>query len=103
MAEKVALVTRAGGVIGHHVVKSLKDRGYHVRGADIKLPEFEVSSADEFLIMDLRERDNCARATRDIEEVYHLAADMGGIGYITSSHAGITLNNTLINVHTIKA
>jgi GDP-D-mannose 3', 5'-epimerase len=103
MAEKLALVTGAGGFIGHHLVKSLKVRGYHVRGADLKLPEFETSSADEFLIIDLREPDNCARATRDIEEVYHLAADMGGIGYITSSHAGITLNNTLINVHTIKA
>ena len=103
MTEKMALVTGAGGFIGHHLVKYLKARGYHVRGADIKLPEFEVSSADEFLQLDLREPDNCIRATRDVEEVYHLAADMGGIGYITSSHAGITLNNTLINAHTIKA
>jgi GDP-D-mannose 3', 5'-epimerase len=98
-----ALVTGAGGFIGHHLVKYLKARGYQVRGADVKLPEFEASSADEFLTIDLREPDNCARATRDMEEVYHLAADMGGIGYITSSHAGITLNNTLINAHTLKA
>ena len=104
MTEKItALVTGAGGFIGHHLVKYLKARGYHVRGADLKLPEFEASNADDFLKVDLREPDNCIKATRDIEEVYHLAADMGGIGYITSSHAGITLNNLLINAHTIKA
>ena len=103
MAEKLALVTGAGGFIGHHLVKSLKALGYRVRGADLTLPEFEASSADEFLQVDLREPNNCIRATRDIEEVYHLAADMGGIGYITSCHAGITLNNALINLHTIKA
>jgi nucleoside-diphosphate-sugar epimerase len=104
MTEKIAaLVTGAGGFIGHHLVKHLKARGYHVRGADVKLPEFDASSADEFLKVDLREPDNCVRVTRDMQEVYHLAADMGGIGYITSSHAGITLNNTLINAHTLKA
>jgi len=103
MVAKVALVTGAGGFIGHHLVRSLKVRGYHVRGVDLKLPEFEASSADEFIILDLREADHCAKATQGIEEVYHLAADMGGIGYITSSHAGITLNNTLINAHTIRA
>jgi GDP-D-mannose 3',5'-epimerase len=104
MTEKIAaLVTGAGGFIGHHLVKYLKARGYHVRGADLKMPEFEASSADEFLKVDLRDPDNCTEATRDMQEVYHLAADMGGIGYITSSHAGITLNNTLINAHTLKA
>src|SRR5215510_942600 len=104
MTEKIAaLVTGAGGFIGHHLVKYLKARGYHVRGADLKLPDFEASSADEFFKVDLREPATCAAVTRDMQEVYHLAADMGGIGYITASHAGITLNNTLINAHTLKA
>ena len=102
MARKV-LVTGAGGFIGHHLVKYLRARDYFVRGADIKLPEFETSSADEFHHVDLRTHENCVAATAGMDEVYHLAADMGGIGYITSSHAGITINNTLINAHMISA
>jgi GDP-D-mannose 3', 5'-epimerase len=97
------LVTGAGGFIGHHLVKYLKKRGYYVRGADIKLPEYEATSADEFHHVDLRVHENCVAAVAGIDEVYHLAADMGGIGYITSSHAEITINNTLINAHTITA
>jgi nucleoside-diphosphate-sugar epimerase len=97
------LVTGAGGFIGHHLVKYLVNRGYHVRGVDIKLPEYEESAADEFLQLDLRSEEACRVATTGMHEVYHLAADMGGIGYITSQHAGITLNNTLINVHMLKA
>jgi len=103
MTQKVALVTGAGGFIGHHLVKYLKSRDYWVRGADIKLPQFEKTNADEFVQLDLRDYANCLKATTDVEHVYHLAADMGGIGYITTSHAGISLNNTLINAHTIKA
>ena len=98
-----ALVTGAGGFIGHHLVKFLKDQGYWVRGVDIKLPEFEPSPADEFEILDLRRLDNCLIVTRDIKEVYHLAADMGGIGYITTYHASVVRNNTLINVHMLEA
>jgi GDP-D-mannose 3',5'-epimerase len=103
MTEKIVLVTGAGGFIGHHLVRKLVDMGHFVRGADIKLPEFGASAAHEFLQVDLRDYANCRRATRDVEEAYHLAADMGGIGYITTSHAGITLNNTLINAHTLRA
>lgn len=103
MAQKVTLVTGAGGFIGHHLVKKLVAKGDYVRGVDIKLPEYEPSAAHEFLKLDLREYANCREATRGVDQVYHLAADMGGIGYITTSHAGITLNNTLINAHTIKA
>jgi GDP-D-mannose 3', 5'-epimerase len=103
MAKNVVLVTGAGGFIGHHLVKKLVGEGNFVRGADVKLPEFEPSPAHEFLQLDLRIYDNCVTATKGVDEVYHLAADMGGIGYITTSHAGITLNNTLINAHTIKA
>src|SRR3954467_11111672 len=91
------LVTGAGGFIGHHLVKYLVKRGYGVRGADIKPPEFQETDADEFVIADLREYAECLKVTRKIDEVYHLAADMGGIGYITASHANIAVNNTLIN------
>jgi GDP-D-mannose 3', 5'-epimerase len=97
------LVTGAGGFIGHHLVRSLKGDGYWVRGADIKQPQFEPSAADEFEVLDLRTSENCVRATHGIEEVYNLAADMGGIGYITASLADITRNNTLINTHMLEA
>jgi GDP-D-mannose 3',5'-epimerase len=93
------LVTGAGGFIGHHLVKYLVNRGHIVRGVDIKAPEYQATDADEFVIADLRNYDECLKVTRDVDEVYHLAADMGGIGYITSSHAGIAINNTLINAH----
>jgi GDP-D-mannose 3', 5'-epimerase len=103
MTSKLALVSGAGGFIGHHLVKYLKKKGYRVRGADIKKPEYEGTHADEFMRLDLRLEDACRAATKGVDEAYHLAADMGGIGYITSQHAGITLNNTLINVHMLKA
>src|SRR5205814_5587374 len=72
-------------IFGHHLVKRLKSDGHWVRGVDIKYPEYEVSASDEFEILDLRTADNCLLATRSgIDEVYNLAADMGGIGYIRS-------------------
>ena len=100
---KKVLVTGAGGFIGHHLVKYLVDRGYWVRGVDIKAPEFEQSAAHEFELLDLRFRPNCNKAVKDVEEVYHLAADMGGIGYITSNHSTVASNNTMINVHILDA
>ena len=103
MPEKIALVTGAGGFIGHHLVSYLVAQGYKVRGVDIKAPEYEASKAHEFELLDLRVPGNCERAVAGVDEVYHLAADMGGIGYITSSHAAITLHNTLINVNMIKS
>ena len=102
MSENV-LVTGAGGFIGHHLVSFLKDKGYWVRGVDIKDPEYSASSADEFKLMDLRKWDSCLEATQDIDVVYNLAADMGGIGYITAFLADIARNNTLINTHMIEA
>lgn len=97
------LVTGAGGFIGHHLVRRLKADGFWVRGADLKNPEYEPTMADEFAILDLRRWDNCLEVTRGIDQVYNLAADMGGIGYITSSHAGISRNNILINTHMLEA
>lgn len=97
------LVTGAGGFIGHHLVTSLKGLGYWVRGVDIKRPEFTVSNADEFELLDLRRWENCLRATRDVDAVYALAADMGGMGYLSSNHARVLRNNALINVHTLDA
>ena len=97
------LVTGAGGFIGHHLVKYLVKRGHVVRGVDVKAPEYQRTDANEFVIADLRNYSECLKVTKDIDEIYHLAADMGGIGYISSSHASITLNNTLINVHTLHA
>jgi nucleoside-diphosphate-sugar epimerase len=98
------VVTGAGGFIGHHLVCRLKADGFWVRGVDVKYPEYEKSAADEFEILDLREFDNCLRATRGgIQQVYNLAADMGGIGYITAFHAAISRNNILINAHMLEA
>lgn len=102
MNERV-LVTGAGGFIGHHLVSFLKAKGYWVRGVDLKEPEFEPTSADEFGLLDLRRWDSCLLATRGIDHVYNLAADMGGIGYITSNHADISRNNILINAHMLEA
>jgi GDP-D-mannose 3', 5'-epimerase len=102
MATTKVLVTGAGGFIGHHLVTFLKERGYWVRGVDIKLPEFSTTSADEFELLDLRRWDNCLQATRNIDEVYALAADMGGMGYISFNNAIILRNNALINFHTLE-
>ena len=103
MTAKRILVTGAGGFIGHHLVNRLKSEGHWVRGVDIKNPEYEPSAADDFVLLDLRRFDNCLVATRNIDQVYNLAADMGGIGYITAFLASISCNNTLINTHMLEA
>ncbi len=97
------LVTGAGGFIGHHLCKYLVEKGHEVRGADLKRPEFEATSAQEFMLLDLRRFDDCLLATRGIEHVYHLAADMGGIGYITAVHAAVSRNIALINLQMLEA
>jgi nucleoside-diphosphate-sugar epimerase len=104
---KTAVVCGAGGFIGSHLVKRLKSEGYWVRGVDIKRPEFSRSAADEFKLLDLRAPKNCIKAvsleTGAAEEVYQLAADMGGMGFIHSAECEIMHNSVLINVHMTHA
>jgi len=101
--EKI-LVTGAGGFIGHHLVRFLKNKGYWVRGADIKPPEFSPrDEADEFLLLDLRSFRNCIEATKGIDKVYNLAANMGGIGFITAVKADVVRDNITINTNMAEA
>lgn len=104
---KKALVCGAGGFIGSHLVKRLKKEDYWVRGVDIKRPEFAETEADEFLLLDLRERDNCEEAVTlgsgVVDEVYQLAADMGGMGFIHSAECEIMHNSALIDINMIHA
>jgi len=97
------LITGAGGFIGHHLAKYLVQRGYWVRGVDIKEAEYEATSANEFKLLDLTDARNCLQATEGIDEVYGLAANMGGIGFIETNKAVIVRDNTLINMNTIEA
>jgi len=97
------LVTGAGGFIGHHLVTFLKREGYWVRGVDQKSTEYSKTDADEFLLLDLRRWENCLQAAAGVDEVYALAADMGGMGFISAHHAQILHNNSLINLHTLEA
>ena len=103
MSQTRVLVTGAGGFIGHHLVSYLRERGFWVRGVDIKCPEISEVDADEFEILDLRRWENCLAATQGIDEVYALAADMGGMGFISHNHSVILHNNILINTHSLEA
>lgn len=100
---KTALICGAGGFIGGHLVQKLKDEGYWVRGVDIKEHEYRTTAADEFLVLDLRDEENCIKAltldNRTFDEVYQLAADMGGMGFIHSAECEIMHNSVLINIH----
>src|SRR5574337_137329 len=105
---KRALVCGAGGFIGGHLVKKLKREGYWVRGADIIPREFGPTQADEFLLLDLRNRENCRQALTlpdgvAFDEVYQLAADMGGMGFISVAECEVLHNNALINIHMTHA
>lgn len=105
---KKALVCGAGGFIGSHLVKRLKHDGYWVRGADLKYPEFSETAADDFRILDLRELPSSEKALElgpgeRFDEVYQLAADMGGMGFIQTAECEIMRNSALININMIHA
>ena len=97
------LVTGAGGFIGHHLVSYLKQRGEWVRGVDLVRPRYASSDADDYRELDLREPAAAREAMRGVDEVYALAADMGGMGYISANHGRILHNNASINLNTLDA
>jgi nucleoside-diphosphate-sugar epimerase len=97
------LVTGAGGFIGHHLVGYLRRQGYWVRGVDLKHPEFEPTNADEFMLLDLRRSRDAGVATANVDEVYHLAANMGGMGFIEFNKAEIAHDNVLIDANMLEA
>ena len=105
---KSALVLGAGGFIGSHMVRRLKSEGYKVRGVDLKYPEFSATEADDFLIADLRIRENVTKALSDFEgkkfdEIYQFAADMGGAAFIFTGEndADIMHNSATINLNVL--
>jgi nucleoside-diphosphate-sugar epimerase len=103
---KTALVCGAGGFIGSHLVKRLKAEGFWVRGVDLKFPEYAETHADDFVISDLRDAGNCrAIVDRRFDEVYQLAADMGGAGFIFTGEndADIMHNSATINLNMVEA
>ena len=110
MSQKRALVCGAGGFIGSHLVKRLKSEGYWVRGVDLKYPEYSETAADEFLIADLRDPVKVDLVIDDrLDEIYQLAADMGGAGYIFTGdndadvmHNSATINLNVANIATKK-
>jgi nucleoside-diphosphate-sugar epimerase len=103
---KTALVCGAGGFIGASLVKRLKREGFWVRGIDLKSPAFSATAADEFILDDLRNPQTCAQAVdRSFDEVWQLAADMGGAGYLFTgdNDAQIMHNSALINLNILEA
>lgn len=100
---KRVLVTGGGGFIGHHLTKYLRSRGLWVRGVDIKYPEFSNVEAHDFKLLDLRNFEHCLNAVRDIDEIYNLAANMGGIGFISTIKANVLRDNILINANLLEA
>jgi nucleoside-diphosphate-sugar epimerase len=101
---KTSLILGAGGFIGNHLVQALKKQGHNVIGIDLKYPEFCTTQADEFIIGDLREQSFVRESIKKVDEIYQLAADMGGAGYVfTGDHdADILHNSALINLNVIE-
>jgi nucleoside-diphosphate-sugar epimerase len=102
---KKVLVCGAGGFIGHHLVASLKQQGHYVIGADLKHPEYETTTADEFHIVDLREQSKVRQlVSSDIDTIYQLAADMGGAGFVFTGNndADIMHNSATINLNVLE-
>ena len=105
MEQKKILVCGAGGFIGGHLVRRLKSEGHWVRGVDIKKPDFKKTSADEFFVLDLTKEKDCIKALTlkesKFDEVYQLAAQMGGVGFISTHECEIMHDSNLINIHMI--
>lgn len=102
--QQKAVVCGGGGFIGHHLVKRLKDEGYWVRAVDLKRPEFSESAADEFIVGDLRNTAIAQKAVSGMDEVYQLAADMGGMGFISGDNdAEIMSNSASVNINVAEA
>ena len=103
--KKKALICGGGGFIGIHLTRKLKEEGYFVRAVDLKKPSFSETAADEFLLLDLREKSNCKKALNiesGFDEVYQLAADRGGAGYMVPKETEMMYSNILINTHMIN-
>lgn len=100
---KRVVVCGAGGFVGGHLVERLKADGYWVRGVDIKFPEFRETAANQFRLLDLRDYEHAMEAVWEVDEVYQLAADMGGMGFISSAECKIMRNNALINANVLDA
>ena len=105
MTQKKVLVCGAGGFIGSHLVKRLKQEGHFVIGADLKLPEFSPTAADQFNTTDLRSAQKCRDLVYGVDDIYQLAADMGGAGFVfTGKHdADILHNSATINLNVLDA
>jgi len=103
--KKVILVAGGAGFIGSHLAKRLKKEGNHVIVADWQTNQYfkQEEYCDEFHLLDLRSLENCLKATKGVEEVYNLAADMGGMGFIQSNHSVILYNNTMISFNMMEA
>lgn len=97
------LVTGAGGFIGYQLVKKLRSQKHFVRGVDVKQPEFAPTDANEFWLMDLRNPHNASQSMIGMDRVFHLAADMGGMGHIFAHQAEIIRNNTQIDINVLEA
>jgi GDP-D-mannose 3',5'-epimerase len=97
------LVTGGGGFVGSHLARYLYQQGNFVRTADIKYDDYIQDYCTEKLILDLRIKENCLKATKNIDKVYNLAANMGGIGFITEVGAEVMHDNTLINTFMLEA
>jgi len=101
--KNLVAVTGAGGFIGHWLVRALKQRGNYVIGIDIKKPEFSPTEADEFWFGDLRDKETAKRLLKDVDQVYALAADVGGVGHLSRWNYEILKNNLEIDSNTLQA